>query len=169
MPSMYIKWLIFSSDLLNLYPAVHFLSMWLIGIMAIINNKGDNASPWKIPLWIFVSAKLLPPAVNSTLQVFIISSLKFMTSCNIMNILCLFFFFFLFFFFLRRCGTISSAFLYSILATARFFSTCSHLGYFALCKVSLLCIKILSEFFLFVREQSTACKWVVNLFPYLWC
>ena len=60
---MYIKWLTFSSDLLSLYPAVHFLSMWLSGIIAIMNCKGDRASPWKIPLWIFVLAKL-PPAVN---------------------------------------------------------------------------------------------------------
>ena len=33
---MYIKWLTFSCDLPILYPAVHFLSMWLSGIMAII-------------------------------------------------------------------------------------------------------------------------------------
>ena len=51
--SMYIRWLIFSCDLLSLYPAVHFLSIWLSGIMAIMNSKGDCASPWKIPLWIF--------------------------------------------------------------------------------------------------------------------
>ena len=37
--------------------------------MAIMNSKGDSASPWKIPLRIFVSAKLLPPAVNSPPQV----------------------------------------------------------------------------------------------------
>ena len=36
MLSMYIKWLIFSCDLLSLYPAVHFLSMWLSGIIIII-------------------------------------------------------------------------------------------------------------------------------------
>ena len=35
MSSMFIKWLIFSCDLLSLYPAVHFLRMWLSGIMAI--------------------------------------------------------------------------------------------------------------------------------------
>ena len=36
MSSMYIRRLIFPCDLLSLYPAVHFLSMWLSGIMAII-------------------------------------------------------------------------------------------------------------------------------------
>ena len=69
---MYIRWLIFSCDLLSLYPAVHFLSMWISGIMAIMNIRGDSASPWKIPLWIFVSAKLFPPDVNSTLQFFMV-------------------------------------------------------------------------------------------------
>ena len=69
---MFIKWLTFSCDLLSLYPAVHFRSMWLSSIMAIMNSKGDRASPWKIPLWIFASANLLPPAVSSTLQVFIV-------------------------------------------------------------------------------------------------
>ena len=39
---MFIKWLIFSSDLLSLYPVVHFLSMWLNGIMAIMNSNGDR-------------------------------------------------------------------------------------------------------------------------------
>ena len=66
---MYIKWLTFSCDLPSLYPAVHFMSMWLSGIMAIM-SKGDRASPWKIRLWIFVSANFHPPAVNSTLQVY---------------------------------------------------------------------------------------------------
>ena len=59
---MYIKWLIFSSDLLSLYLAVHFLNMWLSGILAIMNINGDRASPWKIPLWIFALTKLLPYA-----------------------------------------------------------------------------------------------------------
>ena len=65
-------------------PVVHFLSMWLSGIMAIMNSKGDRASPWKIPPGIFVSAKLFPPAVNSTLQFFMVFSIKFMTSCDIL-------------------------------------------------------------------------------------
>ena len=72
MSSMYIKWLTFSCDLLSSYLAVHFLSLWLSGIMAIMNSKGDRASPWKTPLWIFASGNLLPPAVNSTLQVFMV-------------------------------------------------------------------------------------------------
>ena len=51
MPSMYISWLIFSCDLVSLYPAVHFLSTWLSGIMAIINSNSDSASPWNKSLW----------------------------------------------------------------------------------------------------------------------
>ena len=58
MSSMYIKWLIFTCDLLSFYPAVHFLKMWLSGIMAITYNNGDGASPWNMPFWIFTSAKL---------------------------------------------------------------------------------------------------------------
>ena len=45
MSSMYIRWLIFSCDLLSFYPAVHFLSMWLCGIINITNSNGDSASP----------------------------------------------------------------------------------------------------------------------------
>ena len=87
MSSMYIRWLIFSCDLLSLYPAAHFLSIWFSGIMAIMNSKGNCASPWKIPLWIFVSAMLLPPAVSSTLQVCMVCLMMFITSCDILYIL----------------------------------------------------------------------------------
>ena len=67
--------------------AVHFLSMWLGGIIAIINSNGDSVSPWIIPLWIFVSAKLFPPAFNSTFQVYMAFSIEFMTSYDILYIL----------------------------------------------------------------------------------
>ena len=50
--------------------AENFLSIWLNVLIAIINSNGDRASPWNIFLGIFVSAKLFPPAANSTLQVF---------------------------------------------------------------------------------------------------
>ena len=104
---MYIRRLIFSCDLLSLYPPEHFLGMWFSGIMAIMNSNSDSTSPWKIPLWIIASAKLLPPAVNSTLQIFMVFSIKFMTSFDILLLLSLlllsyrifFFLFFLFFFF----------------------------------------------------------------------
>ena len=83
--SLYIRWLIFSCNLLSFHPAMHVLSMWLNGIMGIMNSKCYSAPPWKIPLWIFVSAKLLPPAVRCTLQV----SWSFrwsLTSCDILSI-----------------------------------------------------------------------------------
>ena len=85
--SMYIRLLIFSSDLLSLYPLVHFMKMWLSGIIAIINSESDSTSPWNITLWIFASAKLYSSAVNSTLQVFTVFSIMFMTSSNILYIL----------------------------------------------------------------------------------
>ena len=59
MSSMYIRWLIFSCDQLSLYPAVHFLSIWLSVIIIIMNNNEDTASRLKIPPWIFVLAKIL--------------------------------------------------------------------------------------------------------------
>ena len=101
--SIYIRWLIFTCDLLSLYPVVHFLSMWFSGIMAIMNSRSDSVSPWKIPLWIFISGKLFPPAVNSTLQFFTVFSMKFMTSCDILYILRQFI--------IQLCGPISYAFL----------------------------------------------------------
>ena len=85
--SLYIRWLFFYCVLLSLYPAVRFLSMWISGIMAIMNGNGGRESPGKIPLWIFLSAKLLLSAVNSTLQVFMVFSIEFMTSCGILYIL----------------------------------------------------------------------------------
>ena len=84
---MYIRWLIFSYDLLSLYPAVHILSMWLSGIIA---SNGDGVSPWKISLWMFDSAKIFPPVVNSIFQVFMVFLMKFMTSSDILYILRLF-------------------------------------------------------------------------------
>ena len=79
MSSMYIKRLIFYCDFMSLYPPLYFLDMWLSGIIAITNSKGYNASPWNIPFWIFTSAKLFPPAVNSTIQLFMVTSIEFMT------------------------------------------------------------------------------------------
>ena len=43
---MYIKWFIFSYDLVSLYPAVYCLSKWLSGIITIMNSNGDSVSPW---------------------------------------------------------------------------------------------------------------------------
>ena len=87
MPFMYVRYLIFSCDLLSLYPAMYFLSMRLSGIIAIINSNGDSASPWNKPLWTFASAKFLSPTTSSTFQVFMVFSIKFMTSCDILYIL----------------------------------------------------------------------------------
>ena len=56
-----------------------------------------------IPLWIFVSAKLFPPAVDSILQVLMVFSIKFMISSDILYILQQFI--------IHICGTISYAFL----------------------------------------------------------
>ena len=83
MSSMYIRWLIFSCDLLSLYPLVHFPSKCLSGIIAILNGNWDSTSPWKIPLWIFASAKILPYDVYFILQIFLVFSIRFNTSSDI--------------------------------------------------------------------------------------
>ena len=69
---IHIRWLIFSYDLLNLYLAAHFLSMWLRDIIGITNCSGDCAFHWNIPIWIFTLAMLFLPAINSTRQVFMV-------------------------------------------------------------------------------------------------
>ena len=77
MLSMYIRWLIFSCDLVSLYPPGHFLSMWLSGIIAITNSNVESTFSWNIPLWIFTSARLFPPAINFTLQFSLVFFNKF--------------------------------------------------------------------------------------------
>ena len=84
MSFLYSWSLVFSFDLVSLYPAIHFLSMWLSGIIAIINNNGESAFPWKAPFWIFPSFRLFLPAVDSTLQFFMVFSVNFMTSSDIL-------------------------------------------------------------------------------------
>ena len=104
--------------------------------MAIMNSNGDSASPRKIPFWIFVSAKLFPPAVNFTLNVFMVFSIKFMTSCDILNILRLFI--------IQFCGTISFAFCSQSRSWPGFFAwSCFHMGCVDICRVTLLCLWIL--------------------------
>ena len=51
---MYIRWLIFTRDLVRLYPAVYFVSMWLSGLMAIMNRNGDSAFLWNIIIIIII-------------------------------------------------------------------------------------------------------------------
>ena len=87
MQSLYIRWLIFSCDLVSWYLSVHFLSMWLIGIIAVISIKGDSESPLKIPLRIFTSVKLFLAAVNSTFQFSMVFSINSTTSPDILYIL----------------------------------------------------------------------------------
>ena len=58
--------------------------MWLSGIMAVMNSNGIEHL---LEIYHFASAKHLPPTVNSTLQVFIVFSIKFMTSSGILYIL----------------------------------------------------------------------------------
>ena len=113
--AMYIRWLIFSCDLLSLYPPVYLLSMWLNGIIAITNSNSDSASPWNIPLWIFASAKLFSPAVNFTLQFSMVFSIKFTISSGIFYISGQFI--------IQLCGTISYAFFKWIYVITRFFAS----------------------------------------------
>ena len=82
MLSQDIRWMIFSCDLLSLYTVEHFLSMMLSGILPIMNSNNDSTSPWNISFWMFASAKPFRPAVNSTLQVFIVFFRVFYTSVS---------------------------------------------------------------------------------------
>ena len=84
---MYTTWFIFSGDLVSFYPALHFLSMWLNGIITIINSNGNSAFPWNISPWIFFSEKLFSSTFSSTLPVFMVFSIKFMNSFDILCIL----------------------------------------------------------------------------------
>ena len=86
MSPMYIKRLIYSCYLLSLYPAEHFLKMWLSHIMAITNINGDTASPWNTFLWIFTSVNLFLPAINSTFQVCMVFSINCTTWSGILYI-----------------------------------------------------------------------------------
>ena len=63
------------------------IRMWLSGIVAITNINGDIATPRFMPLCIFTSIKLFPPAVNSTLQVSMVFSINCMTRSGILHIL----------------------------------------------------------------------------------
>ena len=78
-----------------------------------MNSNDDSVSPWNTHICILASAKLLPTTVNSTLQVFIVFSIKFITLCDILYILRLFI--------IQLCRVISYGFLTSIQAIHRFF------------------------------------------------
>ena len=58
------------------------MASWQLWIVTVIVHRLE-----KKPLWIFISTKLLPPAVNSTPQMFMVFSMYFMTSCDILYIL----------------------------------------------------------------------------------
>ena len=77
--SLYTRWFFFSCDLLSFYSPGNSLSIWLSGTIAIPYSNSDSAYLWNIPIRVFASAKLFPPTVNSTLQVFMIFWIKFMT------------------------------------------------------------------------------------------
>ena len=86
MPSKYIRWLIFSGNLVRLYPPAYFLSMWLIGIIATTNSNGDSASSWDV-LLIFICAKLLAPAIYPAFQFSLVLSINCVISSDILYIL----------------------------------------------------------------------------------
>ena len=84
---MYIRWVIFSGDLVSLFPPVHFLSRWLSVIIAITNNNDHSASLRKIHLSISTSSKDLPPVVYSNLKFSIVLKTDFIiSSCFIIII-----------------------------------------------------------------------------------
>ena len=58
---MYIGWLIFSCNLVNVWPLKHFLSMGLNGIIDSTNGNGKSVSSLKMLFCTFTSAKIFPP------------------------------------------------------------------------------------------------------------
>ena len=72
---------------------------YLSGIIVITYNNGESVFLWKIPLWIFTSAKVFPPAFNSTFQFFIASVMNFMTLSDILYIFRYYYYLLLFVFF----------------------------------------------------------------------
>ena len=69
-----------------LLPELKPLPTFWFFCVTLLNSKGDSATHWKIPLWIFIWANFLSHAVSSTLHVFMVFSIKFMTSCDILYI-----------------------------------------------------------------------------------
>ena len=78
------------SNHLNYYECLSFLIRRLLSALSIylftfnflwaVQLRYNSAFPWNIPLCTFESAKLFPPAVSSTLHIFMAFSIKFMTS-----------------------------------------------------------------------------------------
>ena len=54
-----------------------FLSMWMSSIIALSNSNGKIVSLGKIPVWIFTSAQVFPPAINLNHQFFMDSVKNF--------------------------------------------------------------------------------------------
>ena len=125
-----------------------FLSTWLSSIIAITNNSGDSKSPWKIRLWIFFSVKLFPPAVNSTVPVLVVFTIKFMTSSDVLDILRQFI--------IQRHGTIYYAFLKSVQAIAFSVPSCPRWGCVDQCSVPLLSLLIFWS--ILSIPQGTICR-----------
>ena len=68
---------------LILHLSMHFMTMLLIGIIAITNSNGDRVFPRNILLRIFTPANLFPIAVKSPLHVSMVFSINYMTSSDI--------------------------------------------------------------------------------------
>ena len=47
-----------------------YAAMKMLKLIAIADSNGESASPWNIPVWILILAKVVPPPVNSTLLFF---------------------------------------------------------------------------------------------------
>ena len=139
---MYIRWLIFSCDLLSLYPAVDFLSMSLSGIMAIMIVH-------LLEIYLFGSLFQLSfflPLSIPTLQVFMVFSMKFMT----------YFVYFEAVYYPALRDHVICLFVVNLGYSKIFLSgPCSHLGCVDLCRVTLMCLWILCG--ILSDPQGTIC------------
>ena len=50
-------------------------------MVALTNTNGESASHLKMPFWIVISAKVFLPAVKSSFQFFMASTMNLMTFC----------------------------------------------------------------------------------------
>ena len=73
MSSIYVRYFFFCCCFFFLRCKFLTACAFLSSIIAITNSYGENVSPWKISLWIFSSAEIVPPAVHSTLEFYIVS------------------------------------------------------------------------------------------------
>ena len=68
------------------YPLLSFLNTWFIRNITVTNSRCDSEFPWKIPFWIFTSARVYPPVSHSRIQFLTALLMNFPNCYGILNI-----------------------------------------------------------------------------------